>query len=125
MYSFGKIFEIQTFLYKVNIYDIYFDKWIQYTSMIKENRKFFFFAGALCGLGFDENGYSLHPNNDMEITFDIHVDDLLLLNVNKIRLGINLILTDKEWEDAKIGHHEKVVAELQQFIRKDVIDLFL
>lgn len=81
--------------------------------------------GALCGLGFDQNGYSLHPNNDMEVTFDIHVDDHLLLNVNKIRLGINLILTDKEWEDAQIGHHEKVVAELQQLIRKDVVDLFL
>lgn len=61
----------------------------------------------------------------MEVTFDIHVDDHLLLNVNKIRLGINLILTDKEWEDAQIGHHEKVVAELQQLIRKDVVDLFL
>jgi ATP-dependent RNA helicase TDRD9 len=41
---------------------------------LDQNGKSESFTGALCGLGFDEKNASIHPENDVEISFDVEID---------------------------------------------------
>ncbi|KAK9501254.1 hypothetical protein O3M35_011997 [Rhynocoris fuscipes] len=51
------------------------------------------FTGALCGLGFDpETGEGYHPENDMEVMFDVKYDLEDLEYINKMRFWMNFIV---------------------------------
>lgn len=56
----------------------------------RERRRY---TGALCGLGYQENtGASLFPDHDMEIVFDTQITQDDIIMINKIRIGINVLL---------------------------------
>lgn len=96
------------------------------------------FTGALCGLGFDErSGMSMHPDNDIECAFDTKLDMHDLIQINNVRLAINMIIgndgDNKTWtvEDRNLRRHQekacnsllKVVLRSRQLVEPTYVRL--
>ncbi|XP_074645257.1 ATP-dependent RNA helicase TDRD9-like [Tubulanus polymorphus] len=70
------------------------------TMEIRRNPEKTCFIGAICGLGADpETGGSALPDHDMEITFDVEIDQDDINEINGVRIGINYV----------VGHQEPII----------------
>ncbi|CAC5402912.1 TDRD9 [Mytilus coruscus] len=84
----------------------------------RENKRY---IGAICGLGVDrDQRHSLFPDHDMEITFDVEIDNKDISQINGVRSAINLA----------IGNEEKVSAwgpdaiyKIQEAARKKLLEV--
>ncbi|XP_072193856.1 ATP-dependent RNA helicase TDRD9 isoform X1 [Excalfactoria chinensis] len=73
-----------------------------------------YFTGALCGLGWSKTCRApLLPENDMELTFDVHFDVDDILQINILREVINKLL----YECAVCSQKEKT-PQLQENVRQ-------
>ncbi|XP_048805452.1 ATP-dependent RNA helicase TDRD9 isoform X2 [Lagopus muta] len=78
-----------------------------------------YFTGALCGLGWSQTCRApLLPENDMELTFDVHFDVDDVLEINILRAAINKLLC----ECAVCSGKEKM-PELQESVRQLLLRL--
>ncbi|XP_052549791.1 ATP-dependent RNA helicase TDRD9 isoform X2 [Tympanuchus pallidicinctus] len=78
-----------------------------------------YFTGALCGLGWSQTCRApLLPENDMELTFDVHFDVDDVLEINILRAAINKLLC----ECAVYSGKEKM-PQLQESVRQLLLRL--
>ncbi|XP_063255532.1 ATP-dependent RNA helicase TDRD9 [Prinia subflava] len=78
-----------------------------------------YFTGVLCGLGWSEtSGAPLLPENDMEVTFDVHFGQEDIVEINSLRTAMNKLLC----EQALYSGQEQV-AQLQENTRQKLLCL--
>ncbi|KAM9557005.1 ATP-dependent RNA helicase TDRD9 isoform 1-T1 [Guaruba guarouba] len=78
-----------------------------------------YFTGVLCGLGWSQtSGAPLLPENDMELTFDVHfgVEDISEINI--LRTAINKLLSE-----CAVCFEQTRVTQLQEDIRQKLLCL--
>ncbi|KAK7104950.1 ATP-dependent RNA helicase TDRD9-like [Littorina saxatilis] len=81
------------------------------------------YTGALCGLGYDpdEHNYGLLTDHDMEVAFDVDIDDEDIHLINRVRHAINLALGSRgsvaEWGP------EAVASKIQAPAREQLMRL--
>ncbi|TRZ24453.1 hypothetical protein HGM15179_002660 [Zosterops borbonicus] len=77
------------------------------------------FTGALCGLGWSEtSGAPLLPENDMEVTFDVHFGLEDITEINSLRAAMNKLLCEQA-----VYSGQEQVAQLQENIRQKLLCL--
>ncbi|KFP91773.1 Putative ATP-dependent RNA helicase TDRD9, partial [Apaloderma vittatum] len=77
------------------------------------------FTGVLCGLGWNQTcGAPLFPENDMELTFDVHfgVEDISEINI--LRTSINKLLSQ-----CAVSSGQEGMTQLQEGIRQKLLCL--
>uniref|UniRef100_A0A8C6IWB9 RNA helicase n=2 Tax=Melopsittacus undulatus TaxID=13146 RepID=A0A8C6IWB9_MELUD len=78
-----------------------------------------YFTGVLCGLGWSQtSGAPLLPENDMELTFDVHfgVEDILEINI--LRTAINKLLSERV-----VCFEQTRVTQLQEDVHQKLLRL--
>ncbi|NXK75720.1 TDRD9 helicase, partial [Amazona guildingii] len=78
-----------------------------------------YFTGVLCGLGWSQtSGAPLLPENDMELTFDVHfgVEDISEINI--LRTAINKLLSE-----CAVCFERTRVTQLQEDVRQKLLCL--
>jgi ATP-dependent RNA helicase TDRD9 len=83
------------------------------------------FTGAICGIGFDPlTKRSIHPDNDIELDFDVKIDEKDFQMINTVRMTINLIIGSQEKVDGwfSIGERLKTMQSLARENLTKVID---
>ncbi|XP_065661782.1 ATP-dependent RNA helicase TDRD9 isoform X2 [Hydra vulgaris] len=78
------------------------------------------YIGALCGLGANDNGESILPDHDLELSFDIKFDAEDLLLINSVRFLINTAIGI---ESETIEHPIDKVSEIQKYAREKLLNL--
>ncbi|CAD5114488.1 DgyrCDS3613 [Dimorphilus gyrociliatus] len=54
-------------------------------------------VGAICGLGYEiDTNNSIHPDNDIEVEFDVELTELDLELINKVRQALSIIVGRKD-----------------------------
>ncbi|NXG46955.1 TDRD9 helicase, partial [Psilopogon haemacephalus] len=77
------------------------------------------FTGVLCGLGWNQTfGAPLLPENDMELTFDVHfgVEDISEINI--VRTAINKLL-----RECAVCSGQEIMTQLQENVRQKLLCL--
>ncbi|XP_040528296.1 ATP-dependent RNA helicase TDRD9 isoform X1 [Gallus gallus] len=78
-----------------------------------------YFTGALCGLGWSETCRApLLPENDMELTFDVHFDVDDILEINILRAAINKLL-----HECAVCSEKEKMPQLQENVRQLLLRL--
>ncbi|XP_076314448.1 ATP-dependent RNA helicase TDRD9-like [Tachypleus tridentatus] len=83
------------------------------------------YTGALCGLGYDPGTkQSIYPDHDMELVFDTTFDCEDISAINKVRMGVNLLLGSEEelaqWAPLQIRNiQQRVKRHLQELISRN------
>ncbi|NXX45654.1 TDRD9 helicase, partial [Tricholaema leucomelas] len=75
------------------------------------------FTGVLCGLGWSQTcGAPLLPENDMELTFDVHfgVEDISEINI--LRTAINKLLCE-----CAVCSGQEIMTQLQENVRQNLL----
>ncbi|XP_061232265.1 ATP-dependent RNA helicase TDRD9 isoform X1 [Neopsephotus bourkii] len=78
-----------------------------------------YFTGVLCGLGWSQSsGAPLLPENDMELTFDVHfgVEDISEINI--LRTAINKVISERT-----VSFEQTRVTQLQEDVRQKLLRL--
>ncbi|XP_051477823.1 ATP-dependent RNA helicase TDRD9 isoform X1 [Apus apus] len=78
-----------------------------------------YFTGVLCGLGWSQTfGAPLLPENDMELTFDVHfgVEDISEINI--LRTAINKLLCE-----CAVNSGQEIMTQLQENVRQKLLCL--
>lgn len=77
------------------------------------------YIGALCGLGYnpDDRSLPLLPDTDIEVTFDVNIDDEDINLINRVRHAINLAVGSRtntaEWDADTVASRIQVPARDQ------------
>ncbi|NXN95926.1 TDRD9 helicase, partial [Rhinopomastus cyanomelas] len=78
-----------------------------------------YFTGVLCGLGWSRiSETSLFPENDMELTFDVHIGVEDISEINILRTAINKVLC----ECVQCSGQGRM-AQLQRYVRQKLLSL--
>ncbi|KAG8184735.1 hypothetical protein JTE90_019337 [Oedothorax gibbosus] len=78
------------------------------------------YIGALCGLGYDEKGYAIYADHDLEIAFDVKISREDISVINGIRMGFNILLNS---DSDVLQYPSSSVSILHETTRKTIIDL--
>ncbi|XP_068016320.1 ATP-dependent RNA helicase TDRD9 [Melanerpes formicivorus] len=77
------------------------------------------FTGVLCGLGWSQTcGAPLFPENDMELTFDVHFGMEDISEINILRTAINKLLCE-----CAVCSGQEIMTQLQENIRQKLLCL--
>lgn len=71
------------------------------------------YTGCISGLGTDSEGHSVYEEDDMEVIFDVKIDNEDLDLVNSIRMTCNMLLRENAGQHCTLESlREKVRTEL-------------
>ncbi|XP_071601524.1 ATP-dependent RNA helicase TDRD9 isoform X2 [Heliangelus exortis] len=78
-----------------------------------------YFTGVLCGLGWSQTcGAPVFPENDMELTFDVHFGAEDISEINILRTAINKLLSE-----CAVCSGQEIMTQLQEDIRQKLLCL--
>jgi len=78
------------------------------------------YTGCVAGLGMDSRKVPVYADHDMELVFDVEIDDEDVRMANSVRLMCNMLLKDNSAKYKTIeGLRERIRKELLRFVKRD------
>ncbi|XP_015229695.1 PREDICTED: putative ATP-dependent RNA helicase TDRD9 [Cyprinodon variegatus] len=91
---------------------------------LRTNEEQSYYTGALCGLGFDEVAQKpILPENDIELAFDVKLDNKDVVEINTLRSAINSLLCNGPSSTLHLS--QKRIRQLQQDCGDRLTRLFI